>query len=1278
MKTFNLHNIILLIVLVAFTIISNRVIGQHENLTPEPVEFSIHWSADQYIRSNNGQTFRIPEFTGSILIAETGSLPVFEAILPNGSGLKITDVQLDILETDLIPIDRANPYADEDLIGNEFRVYLPGETGNHSLLIVPMRKNGHNLERLRHFLIHFRTLPVFELKAEEPTPAYASESVLNKGIWYKMAVNQQGIHRISYDQLTAIGILPASIDPRNIRIYGNGNGMLPESNTRDRIDDLKENAIYVHGQEDNVFDPTDYILFYAEGPVEWPYNIFNGRFEHQVNLFSDTLYYFLTVADTPGLRLQQKNQATGQVTRETEKFVDMAHHEQELENLLLSGKEWFGESFDNTDSEKTFLFSFPDILFSEPVYFQIQYIGRSVTEDVAYSVWINDSLVIDQDVMTKLLVNQSTFARESTKTLTFFPQSPDIEIKVRFHANDIGSRGWLNYIRLNAWRNITFRGGQLEFRDYTVIGDGNITRFTANATSNNYDLWEITDPLRPVKHTFTKYQGGFEFVAHTDSLRTYIIHEPDAYHSILGAQQIPNQNLHGITDCDMLIICHPDFLEQAIELSEIHFLDEGLISRVVNLKDVYNEFASGVPDATAIRDFARMLHLRTNGGMRYLLLFGDASYDYKNRLDENTNFVPTYQSKNSLTQTGSFVSDDFFGLLGYDEGFNMTGAVDLGIGRLPVRTAEEAASMVGKIRSYLSNTKEVMQGWRNEILFVADDQDNNLHLDQAESLSKVVDTARNVLNIKKLYLDNYQQVSVPGGHRYPQANTKLIDLISKGQLIVNYTGHGGVNGLTDERVFPVNDIIGLSNYNQLPLFITATCEFSRFDDPHFESAGEKLILNPRGGAVALMTTTRLAWAHSNFALNKKLYEAMFSSNNPQLPRLGDVMRASKNPPSSSVYNFVLLGDPALRLVSPVKRVVTTTFNSIQAGLEPDTINAMSHVKISGKIVLTNGQTDVGFNGYLYPKVFDKKSIYRTLGNDNNSQPVNISYFDKLLYQGQISIVNGEFSFEFMLPKDISFQYGSGRISYYAVDTVRFTDASGVYQNLIVGGTDEEIVPDQNGPNVGLYINDFSFKTGGLISDNPVLIARLADPQGINHLGNIIGRDITLTINDEANNKYILNEYYFPDKDSYTDGTVLFPMNGLPQGKHTVRLKAWDLHNNSTEAETWFVLDELAPLNLSGLMNIPNPFTDETSFRFNHNKLNGQFDIIIDIFRIDGQWVASLEGRVNSAGGQSDQLFWNGRDHKGNLLPGGLYIYRLTAKDKNGVSGILNSKLIISR
>lgn len=1236
----------------------------------------INWRPDEIISTIDGGDLRIAGFENAVYQSATATLPMFEFPEISFTGLFLQHIEIQPILVDTLPQFNNLPLADEGFLSSEFQLYK-NENSNKTLLL-PLRRNGSVIERLQKFTFTFDLNPESNISNEDPMPLYASNSVLKDGDWYKLGVTNQGIHKIGYQDLQAMGINPESINPQHIKIYGNGNGMLPESNSRDRIDDLRENAIYVSGQQDGRFDQNDYILFYALEPVAWTFNIFTGRFEHQVNLFTDTTYYFLTPGNNPGLRIQTKPQAGGLVTQQVDRFVAPAYHESEYENLLLSGKDWYGETFTILENEHEFTFELPNIIASQAVYFHMQFVARSVTEDVAYSVYVNDSMLVDQESITKLTVNQSTYARESNQTLTFFPNSSTLKFRIKFHANDIGSRGWLNYLQLNAWRGLDYDGGQLEFRSPHVTGAGNITKFNINTNKQGLSIWEITNRLQPIIQEFSTNGDGLQFITETDSLRTFIIADGLTYHPIASSVQIPNQDLHGIAECDMLIICHPEFLAQAEELSLAHLEDDGLVSKVIDVRQVYNEFGGGTPDPTALRDFIRMVYLKSSGNMRYLLLFGDASYDYKDRIAENTNFIPTYQSKNSLTKTGSFVSDDYFGLLDINEGFNMAGNLDIGIGRFPVTTQEEAAIMVGKTIDYLSKNRQVTRNWRNEILFVADDQDNNLHLDQAEALSRIVDTSRNILNIKKIYIDNYQQITVPGGHRYPQANAALLNTIEKGVLIVNYTGHGGINGLTDERVFPATDVSALKNTHQLPLFITATCEFSRYDDPHFVSAGERLILNPDGGGVALMTTTRLAWAHSNFALNKKIYEAMFNSQVNLLPRLGDVMRISKNPSSSSVFNFVLLGDPALRLVSPEKRIETTMINSTQVGSQPDTIGAMSVVNISGKIVLPDGTTDIDFNGILNPKVYDKKTVYRTLGNDNNSIPVNISYFDKVLYQGEVTVSNGLFSFSFALPKDISFHYGFGKISYYAVDTLNFTDASGVYHDIVIGGTDEEAILDMIGPEVDLVIDTWTFKPGNVVSESPTLMAKVTDPQGINFLGNNIGRDITMTLNEDPSQSFILNAYYSPDLDSYTSGVIKFPMDKLGQGQHQVKLKVWDLHNNSSESETWFVVNNNAPLTLSGVVNHPNPFSDQTAFIFNHDKPGKSFDVLIDIFRIDGQKIITIERKANSIGNQSEQLIWNGKDYHGNLVPSGLYVYRMLVTDPNGISTLVSNRLIISR
>jgi hypothetical protein len=874
-------------------------------------------------------------------------------------------------------------------------------------------------------------------------------------------------------------------------------------------------------------------------------------------------------------------------------------------------------------------------------------------------------------------VNESLYARESVQVANFYAGGPQFDLQVNFHANNNGSRGWLNFIRLNAWCTLQYDGGQFHFRNPAVTGTNNISRFNVTNAGEEARLWDVTDPLRPRIQQFNSEGQTLTFTTRTDTLREYVMFDNSQFLQIASAKRIPNQNLHAISDAEYLIVVHPRFMESAHELAAFHESFQGLNTIVVNIDEIYNEFGGGAADITAVRDFARMVYFRSNQNLKYLLLFGDASYDYKDRIHNNTNFVPTYQAIESLRETASWVTDDYFGLFGNDEGAMMAGTMDIGIGRFPVSNTGEADLMVQKVKHYMKPKAAVAGDWRNNITFMGDDQDNNLHFNQAESLSQIVDTARNILNISKVYLDAYPRQAIPGGFRYPDANKAIINQIESGALMVNYTGHGGVNGLTDERVITIPDIITLRNYDKMPLFITATCEFSRFDDPEFVSAGERLILNPYGGGIALMTTTRLAFAHSNFFLNRRIYMELFQSTNNDVDRLGDVLRRSKNPSNANIYNFVLLGDPAVKLATPSRRVKTTRFNN-EILSRIDTISAMSVVNIRGEIVDHDGVLEDNFNGYIYPKVFDKQTTYRTLGNASGSSPAYFSYFDKVIHYGKATVTNGLFEFEFAVPKDIAYQYGKGRISYYAVDTLTFADASGDFSELIIGGIDSDVTPDNNGPQIELYVNHPNFKNGDLLKNEVVVYASISDPQGINHLGVGIGRDIMGYLNNSASTTYNLNSIFEPNIDTYTEGSLVFKLPQLENGEHHFRLKAWDLHNNSSEAEVYFRIDDNEIIQLSSLYNRPNPFSEQTQFVFVHNKAGETVDIQVEVFRIDGTKVSTLEAKDVMLTGIEFSLNWNGRDDNGNLLASGMYIYRFTLDDKKGYSIVTTQKMLISR
>jgi hypothetical protein len=499
-----------------------------------------------------------------------------------------------------------------------------------------------------------------------------------------------------------------------------------------------------------------------------------------------------------------------------------------------------------------------------------------------------------------------------------------------------------------------------------------------------------------------------------------------------------------------------------------------------------------------------------------------------------------------------------------------------------------------------------------------------------------------------------------------------------GGLVVNYTGHGGEGGWAHESVLDIPTINSWTNWNRLPLFITATCEFSRYDDPSIISAGEHVFLNPVGGGIGLLTTSRLSWADPNFRMNKAVYKFMFKRPGGSYYRLGDIMRMAKTDQNNgtNIKNFVLLGDPAMRLAYPQLNIETLQINGNETSMPNDTLSAMSEVTVHGLITDIDGDTVKDFNGILFPSVYDKDVMLSTLGNDGGSIPEQFYVMGQKLYEGKFSVVNGEFTFTFFMPQNMATYYGFGKISYYAYDTLNNRDAHGYYW-VKTGGVNQDVIPDQKGPELSLYMNSTAFVSGGLTDKKPVFMAYLFDEHGINFTGNGIGRDITLTLDGDPLSTEILNDIFDPDQDSYQSGWVSFPYSELEDGLHTLTLKAWDNMNNPSEQNIEFVVSVDIPVALTGVMNYPNPFNETTHFVFYHNKPENSFDIEIRIFNISGQHVTSIRQHVAAEGLTISPLVWDGTDSGGNKLGNGIYIYRLYVTDEQGEQFVQTSKLIFT-
>jgi len=535
-----------------------------------------------------------------------------------------------------------------------------------------------------------------------------------------------------------------------------------------------------------------------------------------------------------------------------------------------------------------------------------------------------------------------------------------------------------------------------------------------------------------------------------------------------------------------------------------------------------------------------------------------------------------------------------------------------------------------------------------------------MHLDQTETISNYVDTINKIYNIEKIYFDSYKQLSTPGGSRYPDVTDAINKRVGKGAMFVNYIGHGGELGLSHERVVELSDIKNWSNYYNMPIFITSTCEFSRFDDPAIISAGMDVFLNSGGGGVALFTTTRLAYAQSNFNLNYSFFQNVFKKMpNGKYPRLGDAVRIAKSNTGISVNNkmFSIFGDPALEFCLPKYLIKTTS--------KPDTIKALNKVTIQGEITDSNNTIISNFNGIVYPTVFDKYTKISTLGQDQNSEVTEFNQQNSILYKGKASVTNGHFSFTFVVPKDIAYQYGKGKLSYYAC--TQNNDARGYDKDIIIGGSNKNAPMDAIGPNINLYLNNDKFIFGGITSENPVLLAYVTDSNGINTVGNGIGHDIVAILDDNAESPIILNEFYEADLNNYQKGTIRYQLSKLEEGKHTLKLKVWDAYNNSSETYVEFVVAKSSQIQLEHVLNYPNPFTTHTSFYFEHNQPCCDLEVQIKIFTVSGKLIKTISKTIDTDGFRTnlDEITWDGLDDYGDKLGKGVYIYHLRVKASNG-------------
>jgi hypothetical protein len=1101
-----------------------------------------------------------------------------------------------------------------------------------------------------------------------------NNSVLANGNWFKFSVDTTGVFKIDKTLLQQIGLSTNNLNPKKIHIYGNGGNLLPEFNGDVRYDDLQENAIYIEGEDDNSFDANDFILFYAKGPHSWKVDINTNNVSHKQNVYSDKAYYFITVNDNNGKRIQSAPSVNGSTVTQLTSFNDYIFYEKETTNLFAAGRRWLGEEF-SVENQQTFQIPFPNAILNEPLEIKVRAVAVSgLTSSMQVNVNSQELFNLNFGAISSGL----TLASDRTNSKSITNSSTLIDVSLNYNnGGNPSARAYLDFIEVSGKKQLIAGGFQFSFRSFEAANTSGIVEYQIQNSQNIFQIWEVSDPTNVSSIVNESSATIFSFKANGGDLKEYIIvHQNDFYiPEAVSNARVENQNLHALKDINYLLITSNEFVEQAQRIANYHIENSGLTAKVVILDEIYNEFSSGSKDITGIRDFIKHIY-ETNSTddakLKYVCFFGDASYDYKDRIIANNNIVPVYLSDQSYNLASSYVTDDFYAMLEDSEGtMSSSHSLDIATGRIPVSTQQQATDVVDKIlRDY---SEDSFGDWRNTVTFLADDIDNILDDSPiqpgVEIIADDIKENKPVFNINKIYADAYVQQNSSGGERYPTVKAAITTAIETGTLVFDYFGHGGEDGFAAERFLDIPQIKGFKNENTLPLFITITCEFSRFDNPTRTSAGEFVFWNTAGGAASMITTTRDVYISVGQSFNKRLMATLLEFNNEDLTIAESLVKTKNNYSETQKFFIYYFGDPVKKLAIPKPNIRITKMNGVDITQSLDTLKALSKVSFEGVVTdnLNNILTD--FNGNLSTTVYDKPIDKSTLDNDNFGIIEVFDSQESKLFRGLASVENGNFSFEFIVPRDVKIAYGKGKLSFYATDAT--FDKSGFNSDVIVGGINENAPEDTIGPEIQLFMNDESFLDGANTNASPNLIAKLADLSGINTSVTAVDHDIVGILDGDESNPIILNDFYQTELDDFTRGKVVFRLRDLSVGPHTLKLKAWDTYNNSSETILNFVVVSDTNISLDNVLNYPNPFVNYTEFWFNHNKPNESLQVQVQIFTISGKLIKTINQLVQTTGNLSRNISWNGLDDFGNRIGKGVYVYKL--KVTSTVSNISSEK-----
>lgn len=1093
----------------------------------------------------------------------------------------------------------------------------------------------------------------------QPSLQKVSNSLLASGIWFRFETNEEGIYRIDRTFLQNLGADVNNLDPRTIKIYGYGGTQLPESVSKSNNKGLIENAIKVIGEEDGKFDAADLVLFYARPTDFWEYDADYKSIRRQKNFYSKKNFYWLTYAGTKGKRINDKPSLN--VTNAAQQTSTQAFrvYEKDSVNLGFTGREYFGEQLSASLRTRTFINSVYGWVIGTPIDYKIR-VAHTSTSTTRYRIEESGSQIYTNSIWG--IDPHYDYGGEDVAIASYRGGITDERSVLRISLLDppASAKMYLDYIEISYSRQLRAANDNLVVfsKDTTAQLDYTFTNFSSGAIQ----IFDVTDFSNVKVISNPAISGGqarFQASEKAGIVSKYYAVTSNAYKTPTNAAKVDNSNIRGTVAGSELIIISPKELKTQAERYLKYRTNESpnkMTAQVFYVDEILNEFSGGVLDPMAIRDFIKYAYDTWQVKPSYVLLFGDGTFDYLNTVKNNINFIPTYQTQESLYEIYSYTSDDYYVRVSGNDY-----KADLAIGRICVQNAKEADIAIDKIISY--ETVQSKGDWRTTITLVADDgptsdsDDGSLHTSQSETIANKILPKFFFQN--KIYLVAYPTAYVGLGRRKPDANKAIINAINNGTLVLNYVGHGSPELWAHENVFEKSTSIPQLTNSKYFFLTAATCNFGMYDDPLVQSSTETMMNMKDAGIILAFTAARIVFSQDNAELNDSLYKNLFrvkdADNKPI--RVGRAYFLTKQyiVNRENDEKFHLFGDPTIRLNLPVLPVSIDSINRKSTSSQIQ-ISALSRVKVNGSVRTNDGKLNP-LNGEVLLSVYDseRSTYYQEMFYSVKQQ-------GGLIFKGSASVSNGIFETEFVVPKDISYENKKGNVvAYFSNATM---DGIGYTDNIIVGGTDQTTANDNKGPEIEIFFDDTNFAGSYLVNPNFTLIAKLKDQTGLNTTGTGIGHKLEAIINDDPSNTYDLTNSFVGDLNSGgKSGVAKYSFNSMPVGDYKVKVKAWDVFNNlSTQESAFTVVSNEKGIVIRDVVNYPNPMTSTTTFTFQHN-YNLSFNVKIKIYTIAGRLIKTLE--------QTDLLEkfvkvdWDGRDEDGNQIGNGTYLYKLIIESSDG-------------